>query len=455
MKWFESIKGWFLPAYKQHPPQYGRGIHALPNPNEKELFESASEAFIRGDILSGYDYFLSSLLHQESPFSYPHLRVDRDDEGLRFTLYQGSALIKGIVSVESLEVYADIAVSEKLHVALKRRFLERDFQLTYCRFSEKNGTIRLAIRLDNATITPQKIFYPLREITLNADFEKEFIAGEFDETALLDYDHLQAVDPEKINRYHTIMHKWILETKQSLIGLLSNDNTGMASFSYLSLLLQIDYLLLPHKKMARTINEKINGYFMDDEKLTEDKNADLEQYLNELEAMPLETFASQLYDAAYTFSPYEQAMHDEISAFIDESLGKVRWYKNSRSNYVITVIYRYIALYILYNYGLHPSLRALLHLHVEVYASDFFSSEGEIPLYNSTTRTFEQNLIAQRIAEAVAPYTSRYKGLTNFADSITQRSKNERFYPKNGGKDDREYRSNNQPLWKRQWIFDR
>lgn len=157
---------------------------------------------------------------------------------------------------------------------------------------------------------------------------------------------------------------------------------------------------------------------MDDEKLTEDKNADLEKYLNELEAMDIDIFATQFYDSAYTFSPFEQAMHDEIASFIDESLNKVRWYKNNRSNYVIPVIYRYISLYILYNYGLHPSLRALFHLHIEVYAHNFFEGEGEIPLYNPATRTFKQNLIAQRLSEAIEPYMNRYKGLRNFADLI-------------------------------------
>lgn len=400
------------------PPLYGRGIHALPNPEERELFERASEAFIRGDILSGYEYFLSSLMHQESTFPLPHLSIERSEETLRFSLYQGYALIKGSVTPTSLEAYADIALSEKLHVAIKRRFLERDFQLTYCRFSEEKGVIKLSIRLDNATITPQKIFFPLREIALNADFEKEFIAGEFDESVLLDTVHLTPINPEKIESQYTFMHRWIQETKQSLIGLLSNDNTGMVSFSYLALLLQIDYLLLPHKKMAKNIGEKINGYFLEDEKLTEDKNADLEQYLAELETMDIETFSTQFYDSAYTFSPFEQAMHDEIAAFIDESLNKVRWYKNNRSNYVISVIYRYISLYILYNYGLHPSLRALLHLHVEVYASDFFKSAGEIPLYDPFTRTFKEKLISQRIREAVEPYMSRYKGLQNFAEHL-------------------------------------
>lgn len=418
MKLFDTIKDWFVPLPMHRAPLYGRGIHALPNPDEKELFDRASEAFISGDILSGYECFLSSIVHQGNGISTPHLSIVRSHDSLTFALYQGYALIKGFVSETALEAHADIALSEKLHVATKRRFLERDFQLTYCRFSDAEGIIKLSIRLDNATITPQKIFYPLREIALNADFEKEFIAGEFDESVLLDTAHLLPIEQEKIESNYAFMQQWIKETRQSLIGLLSNDNTGMTSFSYLALLLQIDYLLLPHKKMAKNISEKINGYFMDDEKLTEDKNADLEQYLSELSTMDIESFSTQFYDAAYTFSPFEQAMHDEIAAFIDESLGKVRWYKNNRSNYVIPVIYRYISLYVLYNYGLHPSLRALLHLHVEVYASEFFKSAGEIPLYDPDTKTFKETLIAQRIREAIEPYISRYKGLSNFSEHL-------------------------------------
>lgn len=402
----------------QRAPRYGRGMHALPNSNEKELFDHASEAFIRGNILDGYESFLSSLIHQESNFPLPHLSIDRSDEVLHFSLYQGYALINGTVTPTSLEAYADIAQSDQLHVAIKRRFLERDFQLTYCRFSQDKGVVKLSIRLDNATITPQKIFFPLREIALNADFEKEFIAGEFDESTLLDTDHLLPVPDEKIESYFNFMQEWVRETRQSLIGLLSNDNTGMVSFSYLALLLQIDYLLLPHKKMAKNISEKINGYFTEDEKLTEDKNADLETYLVELEDMDIKKFRSQFYNSAYTFSPYEQAMHDEIASFIDESLNKVRWYKNNRSNYVIRVIYRYISLYILYNYGLHPSLRALLHLHVEVYTSDFFKASGEEPLYHPLTNSFNEDLITQRIREAIEPYMTRYKGLRSFAEHL-------------------------------------
>lgn len=418
VEFFEALKNWFNPPKELRPLRYGRGSHALPNPEEKELFERSGEALIEGDILKGFELFLSSLIRHDTLFPYPHLHIERAEGSLHFHLYQGYALIKGIVTPSTLEAHADIAMAAKLHVALKRRFLERDFQLTYCRFSEASGVIRLSIKLDNATITPQKIFYPLREIALNADFEKEFIAGEFNESILLDTDHLEKLSPTELKNNYGFMQQWINETKQSLIGLLSNDNTGMVSFSYLTLLLQIDYLLLPHKKMAKEISEKINGYFLDDEKLTEDKNADLEQYITQLETMDIDIFATQFHRCTYTFSPYEQAMHDEISAFIDESLNKVRWYKNNRSYYVIPVIYRYISLYILYNYGLHPSLRFLLHLHVEVYASEFFRVQNLTPLYHPQTKTFNQNLISDRIREAVEPYRERYKGLNNFAEYL-------------------------------------
>lgn len=417
MDWKNYFFQWFVPKNELQPILYGRGVHALPNPDEHTLFEQSAQSFIKKNILEGYRYFLESITHR--PFAdTKHLEWILDENELRFILKQGSAIIHGTVTPDHFHASAKIAVAENLHVALKRRFLERNFQLTYCRYSEKKGIITLGISLDNITMTPQKIFFPLRELSLNADFEKEFIASEFDENILLEYDHLEPLDSEVLKRRYEMMKIWIKATKASLVGLLSNDNSGMASFSYLSLLLQIDYLLVPHKKMAKEINEKIGGYFLEDEKLTEDKNADLEIYLDELERMNFASFQTQFYNAPYTFSPYDQAMHDEIAAFIDESLTKVRWYKNNHATYVIGAIYHYIALYILYNYGLHPSLRALLHLHVEVYVAPFFEIEEGNSLYDAVTGTFRKDLIEEKIELAILPYQERFKGLKNFSDQL-------------------------------------
>lgn len=418
MSLIESLWDWIYPDAKTPPPAYGRGIHALPNKDEAELFEQSIKSFKNRDIIDGYGYFLSSLIHHESNYPYSHLVLEQDDNELRFIIYQGLAKIEGVVRDDALSAYVNIAKNSSLHVALKRRFLERNFQLTYCRFSEKDDAIRLTLNLDNSTITPQKIFFPLRELALNADYEKEFIAGEFSEEMLLDFEHIQKLSSDRVKISHQMMIKWIQETRESLIGLLSNDNTGMISFSYLTLLLQIDYLLIPRKNMAKNISEKIGGYFSDDEKLTEDKNADLEYYIDELYQMDLEQFSEQFYRSAYTFSPFDNASHDEISAFVEESLSKVKWYKNNRLNYVISIIYRYISLYVLYNYGLHPTLRTLFHLHVEIYASDFFKTIGEDVLYDTESNEFNKELISLRIKQSIEPFTDRHKALRDFSQHL-------------------------------------
>ena len=402
---------------QKNPPiiHYGRSIHALPNPNEQKLFEASAEAFGNHEVLRGYHFFLESIQHYENTH---HLIIKSHEKNISFTLQQGTAIIQGEVSEERFYASAKIADTSKIPVAMKRRLLERNFQLTYAHFSQKENHIILSIELHNTTITPQKIFFPLRELALNADFEKDFIASEFDESALLEIEHIHPINQERLHHLYTTMLLWISQTKESLVGLLSNDNNGMASFSYLALLLQIDYLLMPHKKMAKEINEKINGYFIDDEKLTTDKNSDLESYLDELSLMSFESFSTQFYTAPTTFSPYDQAMHDDIATFIEESLAKVRWYKNNHVSYVIPTIYRYIALYILFNYGLHPSLRALFHLHVQIYASDFFADEGDERLYTPTTKSFNTERINNSIASAIEPYTHRYKNLRNFAKEL-------------------------------------
>lgn len=415
MNWYflSSLKQLFFSS-SSHIHYYGRGIHDAPNPKEHELFDSSTVAFENGDFYHGYHYFLQSLQHLHTP----HLTLKLHENNLEFILAQGAAIIHGHCDKEVFSATSIIANSSSLNVTIKRHLLERNFQLTYANFSQENGTISLKIHLNTQTITPQKIFFPLRELALNAAYEKEFIASEYGQSPLLEMEHVMPLEPQRLEYFYNIMMEWIDKTTQGLTGLLSNDNNGMASFSYLTLLLQIDYLLLPRKKIAKEINEKINSYFLDDEKLTLDKNNDLENYLVELKNIDFTFFCTQFYSAPITFSPYDQASHEEVATFIDESLGKVRWYKNNHINYVIPIIYHYISLYSLYNYGLHPSLRALFHLHVQIYLPDFFQhEEGKIP-YISKTGVFQKSAIIDAIEAAIQPYTKRHKNLRNFGDQL-------------------------------------
>jgi hypothetical protein len=133
-----SLKSLFFPKTPQKTPHYGRGIHALPNPKEHELFDLCAIAFRANTILSGYRYFLESIQHADN---HDHLTINVHDDSITFTLYQGSAILHGLVTPEHLNVTAQIAKASQLHVAMKRRFLERNFQLTYCHFRRNEKKI--------------------------------------------------------------------------------------------------------------------------------------------------------------------------------------------------------------------------------------------------------------------------------------------------------------------------
>ena len=88
-------------------------------------------------------------------------------------------------------------------------------------------------------------------------------------------------------------------------------------------------------------------------------------------------------------------------------------------------MYQYIALYILYHYGLHTVLKRLLHTLVEVQNPDFFSALGYTPLYNKENNTFAKRAIISQIEDIIIPHQERFKLLAPFGDKLNFTSLNE------------------------------
>lgn len=415
MSWFHLFKE----QQDSNIHKFGRGVNTQLNPDEETLFLNASKAFEEGDILSGYENFLHSLINYTKFKSNKNIVVTREEECLYFTLYQGIAIVKGTITKQTFEATSHIVSSTDLHVAIKRRFLERNYQLTYAHFYQSDKAISLKVYLDNTTMTPQKIFFPLREIALNADYEKEFLLSEFGDLALLETDHVSPLKPKELEVKFTYTQMWLNQVENSIKHFPSNDNTGMVSFTYLNLLFSIDYLILPHKKMGQDLMQKITEYFnSDDERLQENRNAELQMYCDKLKEMTFEEFSPQLYNTINTFTPMERASHEDILPFIEDALNKARWYRHNRYAGIIPTIYSYIAFYLQYNYGLHPSLHALLHVLIEVHYWKFFRDLGYAPLYNADQERFDKRRIIKRIDEAILPYQDKFKSLESFSGEL-------------------------------------
>jgi hypothetical protein len=415
------MSNWFQHVFETTSPmqyQFGRGLNASINVDEAVLYKRSSTAFEEGHPLRAYADFLQALATYIHGKPTNNVTLQMTTDILQFQLLQGTAIVHGHITASTLEATCLIANATASNIAIKRRLLERNYELTYARFSVENQQIMLKIRLDNSTMTPQKTFYPLREIALNADYEKEYIAGEFSGELLLDCKAIMPLDTAQINEKYRAMQAWIEACEATLQRLPSNDNVGMSAFTYLTLLLKIDYLIVPKQWIGQQILTRLSEYFSDDDYSVAQKNAKLQTLVETLKQMPYETFAKQLYNVTTTFSPMESTTQAEVVNFIDETLNKLYWYKSNHYTNVLITIYHYIALSLQYNFTLHPTVQRLLHLLIKVQHSHFFITLGYKPLYISNDNTFEKQRIIQRIEEIIKPYQKQFKQLKPFGKQL-------------------------------------
>jgi len=404
---------------------FGRGINANLSPDEEELFNKSYTAFEKKDILNAYEFFFKSLENFTDDICNENISTSRNEEKLSFSIFQGTAEVTGYITQEHLYAEAILCKLSSTNVALKRYILDRNYQLTYAYYFIDNGYIKVKIYHDNITMTPQKIFFPLREIALNADFDKEYIKNEFDTVVLENTSHLETIDENELKVKHTFLQKTTQDVIEKINNLPTNDNSGKQAFLLLNTYYMIDYLLVPHFSIYQKMSKKVQDYFIDDSTTIEAKNNDLRNYIIKLQKIDFPTFSKNFYNAKYTFSPIEKTAKEDVDSFISESLLKIRWYKHNRYPLIIPTIYKYIAFYILYNYGLNPVVKSLLHTLVEIQNQQYFIDLGYTELYNESDNSFAKKTIIARIEDIIEPHQERFKSLEPFGEELNFSSLNE------------------------------
>jgi len=404
---------------------FGRGINADIANNEEELFNTAYEAFEKKEILDAYTFFFNSLLNYKNGISNENIILTQENETLKFIIYQGTAKINGLITNNKLYAEVTMVKLTSANVALKRYILERNYKFTYINYCSDANYIKLKLNLDNITMTPQKAFYPLRELALNADYDKEHMPSEFEQKKLEDIQHIKKLDAKELQIKYDFLHKWIDELNEKIHSLPSDDSIGMQSFLYLNFLFKIDYLIVPKCKIYQKATKQLQDYFADDEILPEVKNAELAKYILTLEKLNFDEFSLNFYEAKYTFSQIEKSSYAELINFIEESLIKLRWYKNNRHPQIIPTIYSYIALYALYNYGLNPLARKLLHIYISVIYAEYFNALDCRGYYDTEKNKFFKSDIISQIENIISQYRHQYKLLKAFGNELDFSSLND------------------------------
>ncbi|RUM62722.1 MAG: hypothetical protein DSZ04_07230 [Sulfurimonas sp.] len=397
---------------------FGKGINASLAPDEEELFKLSYEAFEKKDILNAYELFFKSLINFSDNQSNKNIILNKTDTELQFEIYQGLAKIQGSVTQQNLYAEINIIKSSEASVAIKRYLLERNYQLTYVNYFTDNGSIKLKLYQDNISLSPQKIFFPLRELALNGEHDKEHIKSEFRDIVLENTDHLQKIEEKYLKIKYKYLIQWIRDLEEKVLTLPANDNSGMQSFLYLNILFKIDYLLSVKYELHHKLSKKALEYFSNEHSTIESKNEELKKYTLELKELSYEEFSQNFYKAKYTFDPIDKSSYDDIVIFINESQNKIRWYKNNRYAQVIPTIYNYIAFYSLYNYGMNTTLKKLFHILIEVQNSSFFRDMSCTGLYNEQTQKLSKRSILNKIKKVLQEASKTYPSLTIDGESL-------------------------------------
>jgi len=411
--------------FKKESPQvyhFGRFITYKKTSQQDVFFQASKKAFSEEPNLDGYEnYFKYLSYYDENGIELENIIFSRDNNTLVFKIIQGSAIIKGTITQRSLKASVSLAHTLKDNIAVMRRLLEKNYMYTHSSFYLENETLKSKIYFDNVSLSPQKVFFPLREIAINTDKEKELILDEFLDLDPVELEHIESMDSDLKDTKLRFFREWIDKTEQKVAILPTQEQSGAIAFVWLCLLLRIDYFVTPRGKLGFDIYEAISTYYIEDNKLIEEKNYALQKATLKLKELNSNTLSKSLYPIKQTFDIFTQNNLDEIRNFLEETLGKIIWYKEHKYEEIIMTIYEYQGLYMLYNFGMNDCLRELVQFNVRLHNTDFFSALGMNSFYKNDDK-LDTYLVSKEVKKILATYNKVYPHLHDFTDSLNYES---------------------------------
>jgi hypothetical protein len=274
---------------------FGRFISYKKNPQQQEQYQESKKAFSQQRYIDGYEHYFNYLRFYHVEEDIGNISYKKDENSMEFTLIQGSAIIKGDITQRRLSAKVNLAHTISDNIAVMRRLLEKNYMYTYTTFFLENKTLRAKIYFDNIALSPQKVFFPLRELAMNADKEKELLLDEFNDLEPVELDHIEAMDQSLKETKLRFFREWIDKTEQKVALLPTQEQSGAIAFVWIGLLLKIDYFVTPRGKLGYDVYEAIQEYYLDDDKLIEEKNDALQQAVEKLKELDSQKLSKSLY----------------------------------------------------------------------------------------------------------------------------------------------------------------
>lgn len=362
---------------------------------EKKQYESL-DAF--------FDY-----LRDESTNNVLHERNGKEG---RFSLIQGSKMVRGEYNEHNLYAEVSLARMPQPSVPVMRRLLEMNFSLYYSRYALDGE--RLCMRFDSSTpaANPNKLYYGLKELATKADKQDDLLVQDFSMLEKFDTEHIEELSQQEKETKYRFLQQWIGDTLD-YVGTLDADKFhGGIAYLLLTLVFRIDYLLSPEGKLMNDLEKIVELYFRKDERPVPEKNRDLVDAFRKIGAKTKEEVFACLYRSRHTFSIVAPQNHKTIAEAIYNANQNTAWYRENKYPQIGEKISEYGIAYCQYSYSMPRVVTELFEIFMRVNYSDYFEALGFPPKYYLKTEgKFFPDRIMEDVQASQEKWRSKYPNL--------------------------------------------
>ncbi len=371
---FERLMTLFGSSESPDNPQirFGRYSDSFKYRHKHAEWERTEALYSKGDFLAYFETFLKYIYDEKEK----NLNYTRKDDLIDFEFFQGSKRIKGTATNDSVVAEAKFARFKEPSVNYMRKLMELNFSMRYSSFAIIDDLIVVRFQSRSTSANPEKLYYGLRELATRADKFDDLFVEEFDPLMATDTDHLVEISEEQKEAKFKHLQIWIKAVKDQVNLHAGNTHFQPIPYLLLSFAYRIDYLIAPEGRLMDLVEKMHASYFAPENLTVEEKCGAMMKYFRDIEKLSREQVFEELYHVKGTFGVTRPTSHAILADFIRQEKDNLKWYHEKGETAIASAIIEYVVLYILFNFGVNPPTRQLIHVIMEFLNPDYFMDLG-------------------------------------------------------------------------------
>ncbi len=396
--------------------KFGRYSDNNKTKEQLDQWKEAKKLFVDKKYLDALELFFKYLKDN----NIDNVSFKRDGDNATFEVYQGSKKIDGSINDVSFKASVPIAQMTKRTIPVLRKLLEKNYSLYYSKFYMEDDKLCLHIYNDLRAATPEKLYYALKEIALNADRLDDILVDDFETLKAVGTGHIEE-NSEAIRQVKYDFFKyWVDKTLAKIEALNPDTFAGGIAYMLLNLVYKMDYLLLPEGKLTEKM-EEINAVFWNNLKdmPAVERNNRMYNKLKELSAWDEEEVKKYFYKTKHTFSITKPTGFKNVISTIQETMKNVQWFQENGHFDISLEMLEYAFAYSQFSFSLPKPATELFDVVMQVNHNDYYKAMGhEEQLYDRATKQFNNDDIIEKIEDITEKNKKRYPHLVINAKAI-------------------------------------